>query len=70
MKKILLALVLTLVVSWVTIKFVLFAAWQAQTFFSTLSATGQWVVVGAQVLVGVVALSVVGLRTYRKLRKK
>jgi hypothetical protein len=70
MKKTVLAVVLTLVISWVTIQFVLFAAWHAQTFFSTLSATGQWIVVGAQVAIGVVALSLVGMRAYRKLRGK
>lgn len=68
MKKTLLALALTLVVTWLTVKFILFAAWQAQTFFATLPAAGQWAVVGAQVLIGVAAIVVIGLRIYRKRR--
>lgn len=70
MKKTALALAITLVVSWVTIKFVLFAAWHAQTFFSTLSSTGQWIVVGVQVLIGVAALAFVGVRSMRRLRRE
>jgi hypothetical protein len=70
MKKTLLALVLTLVISWATVKFVLFAAWQAQNFFGTLSATGQWAVVAVQLVIGVAALAIVGVRTYRRMRRK